>query len=116
MKKKDLKELLRIQETIPEDLKSRLFINRAVTPTISKVMKLAMKDPDMTEEKRQQMQTLKDSGMLDQKEKVVNKTVEKKIDAYLTEEMNKSIKAGRLTPPSESELKGKYLKKCKKKM
>jgi predicted urease superfamily metal-dependent hydrolase len=102
---KDLRELKRIHETIPEDLKKRLVIKRAVTPTMAKMLSLAMHQKDIDPERLEKLQTIKDAGILDQKEEVINRSVEKKISKYLDGEIIKSVKAGRLSkPPQKSEL------------
>jgi uncharacterized membrane-anchored protein YjiN (DUF445 family) len=114
MKKKDIKELKRIHDSIPESMRKRLMKKEKVTPTISKVIKMALKDPTMPPERRKEIQDLQDTGKFDQVEEVVNKKVEKEIDAYVLEEMRKSVLAGRLTKPKNDTLLDKYIKKCKK--
>lgn len=116
MKKQHLKELKRIQESIPEKMKSRLLIKRSVAPTVKKVVNLALKDKDITDKQKERLQHLKDTGLFDKKEEVVNKTAQKEIDKYLNEEIAKSIAAGRLPEPKDNSLFNKYLKKCKKNM
>ncbi len=98
IKAKDLKELQRIQASIPKELSDRLVTERASTPTMAKVLSMALHRKDLTEEQREKLQTVWDSGVLHQKEQVVNRTIEKRIDTYLTTEINKSIAAGRLSP------------------
>lgn len=90
------------------------MVNKKVTPTISKVVKLALKSEDLDPEKKEQMQALLDSGRLDVTEQETNKKVEKAIDEYVMEEMRKSVLAGRLTAPKNDTLLGKYIKKCRK--
>lgn len=98
IKESDLKELRRIQESIPKELKERLIMKRAVTPTMAKVLSMALHRKDLTPEQREKLQTVKDSGILEKKEEVVNETISKRIDKYLNDEINKSIAAGRLSP------------------
>lgn len=97
IKDSDLKELRRIQESIPKDLLDRLVVKRSVTPTMAKALSLFLHRKDLTPEQREKAQALKDSGILNQKEEVVNQSVQKKIDRYVSEEIEKSIKAGRLS-------------------
>jgi hypothetical protein len=94
---KDLAELRRIQESIPKDLQDRLIMKRAVTPTMAKVLSLLLREKGITKERKAQLQAVKDSGLLAQTEDVVNQSVQKQIDKYVTEEIEKSILAGRLT-------------------
>lgn len=98
LKESDLRELRRIQESIPDDLKRRLIIKRAATPTMAKMLSLALHRKDLTPEQREKFQTIKDSGILNKKEEVVNETIQKRIDKYLEKEINRSIAAGRLSP------------------
>lgn len=114
MKKRDRKEIERIQSTIPHELLDKLMVTRKVTPTISKVIDMAIKEKSMDDEKREELIALKETGKFDVTEQVVNKTVEKKIDDYVTHEMYKSVRAGRLAPPKNGTLLDKYIKKCKR--
>lgn len=97
IKDSDLKELRRIQESIPKDLRDRLIIKRNVTPTMAKALSLFLHRKDLTPEQREKAQAIKDSGILEQKEDVVNQAVQKKIDKYVSGEIERSIKAGRLS-------------------
>ena len=67
---------------------------------MAKVLDMALAEEGISEERRAQLQTLKDSGLLSQKEEAVNQTTAKKIDEYLTKEIAKSIRAGRLSKQS----------------
>lgn len=113
-KKSDIRELQRIQESIPQELKDNLLRNAKVSPTISRITREAMKSPEMPEEKKQQFQTLLDTGLLDQEEKVENKTTIKKINKYLEGEIAKAVVAGRLSKPKNDKLLDKYKKICRK--
>lgn len=97
IKDKDLKELRRIQDSIPKELSSRLVVKRLVTPTMAKALSLALHDKNLDPKVRERMQNIWDSGVLHQKEDVVNESVQKKIDKYVSSEIEKSIAAGRLT-------------------
>lgn len=94
---KDLRELQRIQDSIPKEWKDRLVIKRAVTPTMAKVLSIAMHTKGITEEQKQMYQNIKDSGLLSQTEDVENQSIKKKINKYVSDEIEKSIKAGRLS-------------------
>lgn len=97
IKDSDLRELRRIQESIPKEWQDKLIVKRHVTPTMAKALSLFLHRKDLTPEQREQAQAIKDSGILEQKEDVVNQSVQKKIDRYVSEEIEKSIKAGRLS-------------------
>lgn len=94
---KDLRELRRIQESIPKELRERLTYETMVTPTMAKVVELGLRDKNVDEKVKEKLRAIKESGLLHQKESVVNKSVERKIKAYLDEEIDRSIRAGRLT-------------------
>lgn len=97
VKDSDLQELKRIQESIPEDLKKRLIMKRMVTPGMAKAVRMALREKNLDEATREKLQHIKDSGIVDQKEDVVNQSVQKKIDRFISQEIEKSIKAGRLS-------------------
>lgn len=98
---KDMREMRRIHESIPQDLQRRLIMKRAVTPNMAKAVLLGLREPHLDTETRRKLQHIKDSGILNQKEEVVNKSVQKKIDKYIEGEVIKSIKAGRLSQPEK---------------
>lgn len=97
LKESDLREIRRIQESIPEDLKRRIVIKRAVTPAMAQAVRLGLHSKDVPPEVKEKLQHIKDSGIVDQKEEVENKTVAKKIRRYVDSEIEKSIRAGRLS-------------------
>ena len=96
--KSDMRELRRIQDSIPEEWKKRLLIKRKVSPNLARDVRKVANHPDLSEEQRRRVKTLIDSGALDQEEEVENKTITKKIAEYIKREQAKSIKAGRLNP------------------
>jgi hypothetical protein len=106
----DYKELKRIQESIPNDLKKRLIIKRVQAPTVNKIVSLALHDKDTPQELKDQLQHLKDIGYFNKKEEVINKSVQKKIDKYVNMEIAKSIQAGRLSKPDDNSLFNKLIK------
>jgi hypothetical protein len=107
---KDYKELKRIQESIPEDLKKRLVIKRVQAPTVNKVVSLALHDDSIPADVKEKLQHLKDLGYFNKKEEVINKSVQKKIDKYVNMEIAKSIQAGRLSKPADNSLFNKLIK------
>jgi hypothetical protein len=97
IKDSDLRELRRIHDSIPEDLKKRLTYERLVTPGMAQGIELMLRDKNLTPELKQRLETVKESGYFSQKETVTNRTAEKKISHYLDEQIRRSIEAGRLT-------------------
>lgn len=114
MKKQVKKELNRIQDSIPADMKKRLIRNQYASPTVRKILRLALKDESVSQEKKDSIQTIIDTGIVDKKEDVINQTAQKEIDNYVDQEIAKSIVAGRLPRPKDNSLFDKYIKKCKK--
>jgi hypothetical protein len=114
MRSKHLKELTRINESIPQKMKDRLVVMRNQTPTINKVVSLALHDPEVPEKQKERLRHLKEAGTFSVKREEVNKTAQKEIDDYVTQEIAKSIAAGRLPKPKDNTLFDKYIKKCQK--
>lgn len=102
---KDLKELQRIQKSIPKELSERLIVKRMITPATAQALELGLRDKNLSDEFKERLRIVKESGLFHQKEETVNKSVEKKIDAYLTEQIRRSIAAGRLSNNTENHAK-----------
>lgn len=100
MKKKHLRIIKQIQEGIPQDLLKNLTKTELQSPTIKKVFEKALVDPATTERQRRNIQAMLDSGKLDKTVEVLDHEVEKLIDEYLSEEIAKAVKLGRL--PAEA--------------
>jgi len=100
------KELQRIQSTIPINYINNVTKEKLIAPAVKMVIEKAVKDKGIPKEKREQYQVLLDSGDLDKKEIVENKSVVKKMNAWVDKEIKKSIKAGKL--PSKKEFKKLY--------
>lgn len=116
MKKKHLKELERIQDSVPDSIKGRLLRKKKVTPTVRKVVDLALNDPEISDKKKEQLRNLNDTGLFDKSEEVVNKTAQKELDEYMNTQIARSIAAGRLPKPKNNTVFDKYIAKCKKNM
>ena len=97
IKDSDLKELRRIQESIPKEWSDKLIRKVYITPEHKKAVDEVLRRKDLTEVQREKVQAIKDSGYFAQKEEVVNKSIEKKIKQYVEAEIEKSKRAGRLT-------------------
>ena len=104
-------ELKRIQATIPACYLKNVLKNRKLSPTVKKVVSEAVKDESISEEKRKEYQLLLDSGELDREEVVENKSVVKKINAWVDKKIADAIEDGRL--PNKEEL-TKFLYENKK--
>lgn len=91
-----------IQEGIPKELLMSLTKKEIQAPTIKKVFELALTKPDNEVSPRQKrnIQAMLDSGRLDREVEVLDYAVEKEIDAYITAEIDKAVKLGRL--PAEA--------------
>lgn len=98
MNKKHLRVIKMIQEGIPKELLMRLTKKEIQAPTIKKVFELALTKPDNEVSPRQKrnIQAMLDSGRLDREVEVLDHEVEKQIDAYIAEEIDKAVKLGRL--------------------
>ena len=95
-------ELMRIQQTIPACYLKNVLKNKKLSPTVKKVVSEAVKDESIDESKRKEYQLLLDSGELDKTELIENKSVVKKINAWVDKKIAESIKDGRL--PNKEEL------------
>jgi len=94
-------ELRRIQASIPKLLLQQATGEQEFTPTIRMVVDKALEDPNISEEKKQALQVLKDSGDFTRKKVKENTKITKQIDQFVEREIKKSIKAGKLPPRSK---------------
>lgn len=106
MKKKHLKEIERINKSIPKELLNKLIVLDYKFPTIRDIVIKAMKNPDEVEHivSKEQLEKYKAmllSGYLDQKHEMTNPEIEKQINDYLDAEFEKARKLGRLPPPQK---------------
>jgi len=113
MKKHVLKELERIQRSIPQEMIARLTEIRSVSPTLKKVVDIAINELD-DPKKVEQLKNLRDMGLFNKKEETLNKTAQHEIDKYVTEQIGMSVLAGRLPKPKNSAYWDKLIKKCRK--
>lgn len=98
MNKKHLRVIKMIQEGIPQELLLNLTKKVTQAPTIKKVFEIALTKPDSEVSPRQKrnIQAMLDSGRLDREVEVLDYAVEKEIDAYISAEIDKAVKLGRL--------------------
>jgi hypothetical protein len=109
MKKKHLKVIQRIQNSIPQDLKDHLMKTEPYAPTTLLLIDKILADGKGSPELREKLQAVKDSGELNRTVEVVNRKVEKEIDSFIESELKKAIKRGEL-PEKMEKLKSKSRK------
>lgn len=114
MKKTHIKELERIQASLPEDIKNNLFITRSVNPTIKEVFEKAADDETNSEEIRQKAKDVLLSGALDATETVPNEEYTQKANEYFEKEIDRAIKLGRLPKHIKGNTNKKLWKTSKK--
>jgi uncharacterized Fe-S radical SAM superfamily protein PflX len=89
-------ELKRIQDKIPKLWKDNVFDEVDKTPTIAFVIDKIIEDKVGTEEDRERLRVLRDTGEFKKKKVVENYKYAKLIDDFVSREIKKSVKAGRL--------------------
>ncbi len=99
MLKRHLEELKRITNSIPKKYLSALVVEKELTPVIRSMVAKASVDEDISSVKRERFKHLLQSGLLDKKKPEVDTNVEKKIDAYVEEEIARAVRLGRLPDP-----------------
>lgn len=97
------KEMSRIMASRPELLVQKVVTKKSLTPTMKMVFEKALEDPNISEEKKQQVRNLLESGQLDKEVTTEDRKIAKMLDDYVIREMKKSVKAGRL--PNKKQLK-----------
>lgn len=98
MKKKHLRVIQMIQEGIPKELLMNLTKTEIQSPTMKKIFELALTKPDteVTERQKRNIRAMLASGRLDVQVEVLDTEVERQIDEYMSEEIEKAVKLGRL--------------------
>lgn len=96
------KVLLDIQSRIPEGLRKSVVTYVEATPTMKMVMEHAASMESISQEKRDNIKKLLDAGEFSKVKPVENLKVAKQIDNFVSREINKAIKEGRL--PKKREL------------
>lgn len=85
-----------IQNRIPSALKRNVFIEKPKTPTMAFVVDKILEEKAGSDEDRARLQVLKDAGEFDKKMVVENTKIVKLIDQFVTREIKKAVKEGRL--------------------
>lgn len=98
MNKKHIRVIREIQSRIPQELLMSLTKKVPQAAAVKKVFELALEKPDEEVAPRQKraIRAMLDSGKLDRKVEVIDKAVETAIDEFITEEIAKAVKLGRL--------------------
>ena len=94
------KVLKDIQSKIPKSLLKQAVYEEPLTPTVKKVM-LEFLRTTKDEVRKKKVQELMDSGEFDKKHVVDNPKIQKLINNFVSREINKAIKQGRLPPRSK---------------
>lgn len=97
LRKRDLRELQRITQEVGAKYKDRLLKEEYVTPTIRKIVDLALESDTISDKKKEQLRHLKDAGAFDEKEVKVNDRIARLMDREIEREITRSIAAGRLS-------------------
>jgi len=97
------KETKRIQNSIPQRIKDNTLIETYKSPDIVFVLKKALEDPSISEEKKTKIRSLLESNHpVVKKEIRENARIAKIRDDYVQREIKKAVKAGRL--PTKKQL------------
>jgi hypothetical protein len=88
--------LIDIQKSIPTEWTQSVTVRESIAPASEEIMRLALDDPEVDEETKQQFRFVIDSGFFDQKIDVEQEIVAELIDAYVDKEVAKAIIAKKL--------------------
>jgi len=98
--KRVFEELKKIQSKIPKHLLEAAVTVQKATPTIKMVFEKALESDTISEEKKQEIRDQLATGKYDREIVVENAKYTKMIDNFVSREINKAIKEGRLPPRS----------------
>jgi hypothetical protein len=90
------KELKRINDSVPQMLKDFTLSEVKKTPAIEMVAQKYLEEPNISKEKKEKMRRLLASGLFSKTGIKENERVAKMRDEYVTREIKKSVKEGRL--------------------
>ncbi len=113
MNNKTLKELRRINNSIPDELKKGILKRVRVLDGANTIYERLKEEPETNPEIFRKLSILKEGGYLDEMEDAEDTDITAKIDAYLQEQIDRSIKLGRL-PKKEEKLLTKSKKYARK--
>lgn len=101
MNKKVVKEIQRMSAEIPPEITQNLMKEVPVYSALTETVELGLKDPETKPELRKKLELIKESGMLNETEMVVDKDVEKKLDEWWANALEKAQKEGRIPKPKD---------------
>lgn len=104
MNTKVARVLKSISDRVPSALTSALMEEKPMTPATIEAVNLAIDDPETPIKLRDRLILVRDSGLLNQTELVVNPEIEKQIDEWFADEIKKEIALGRLPKPKKKEM------------
>lgn len=85
-----------INARVPKLLRERAVTEVKATPTIEFVYQKFIEDGFGTPEQREKVQALLDSGVLSKTKPIENPKITKMIDQFITREIKKAVKQGKL--------------------
>jgi hypothetical protein len=104
--------LREIYSRVPKEWKNNVVEITPLTPTMAKVVGIAMQDPNFPQEKKEQLKVLQDAGYLSKQKYSENPALVKKINNFVNREIKKAVKEGRLpTKKRLAELQTEWKKK-----
>jgi hypothetical protein len=98
MNKVSRKVLEGINDSVPKRWWSQLIRKEWANPVIRELVDRGLNDPEVTEDVREKLRTLKRSEEYSEQHDVINEDIEKKIDEFLTRKVRQATKEGRLPP------------------
>ena len=90
------KVLADIHSRVPEILRKNVVSYQKVSPHIEMVMGKALEDESIPQEKRDHIRTLLDAGEFSKIKVIENPKIIEQIDKFVSREINKAVKEGRL--------------------
>lgn len=125
MNKRTRKIIQQINDSVPQELRDRLFVDAYVAPDLrlearkqaQELWKTANDLPDGSKEEAliaaQRLQNIIDAGYYDAKEKRVDPEVAKEIEAWIDAELDKAIADGRIPHPKDDREHQAFIRKLK---
>jgi len=89
MKKKHMRVLQGIQDNLPKDLLGKLMVQKPIAPALIEIIERGLVDPEVTQEVKDKLQLMKDTGAVHKTKEVVDPEVEQKIIDYYETEIEK---------------------------
>lgn len=104
MTKEQIDTVLReINSRIPKEWQEGVVKAQEITPTMSFIIDKALEDANISDEKKKELQSLKDAGYFSKKKYQDDPVIAGKINNFVNREIKKAVKEGRL--PTKRKLK-----------